>query len=110
MTPTIPITRTPPTPRQAEVLECITAFIAEFGRAPTLGAIAARLSVTRCTVHQHVDELRRKGWLAEGRTIAVAGDAPAVPHGLLAEIVLTLDAHRCCRLAAELRRAMGGAA
>lgn len=49
----------PPTPRQRAVLD----YINRSEEAPTVSDLAAAFGVSRSTAHQHVQALRRKGFL-----------------------------------------------
>lgn len=56
--------RLPLTQRQAEVLGYIRQTIAEHNYAPSFSEIAARFGfASQATVHEHLDNLERKGWI-----------------------------------------------
>lgn len=55
--------REPLTRRQREIYNWIVAFNRDFGYAPTFNQVAQHFTITLPTVHEHVDNLRRKGWL-----------------------------------------------
>ncbi len=71
------------TPRQQQVLACITQFIDAQGYPPTLREIAAHLEVNGTLgVMRHLEALEKKGYLTKtagsSRGIAVAGRASSV--------------------------------
>lgn len=58
------MSQSPPTPQQSKVLMTARAmYRAADGVPPTQQAVADRLGVSKVTVHEHVNALRRKGWL-----------------------------------------------
>lgn len=51
-------------PRERQLLDFITQFIARYGYAPTLKEIGETMNIrSPATVHEHVDRLRRKGFI-----------------------------------------------
>jgi len=51
-------------PRERQLLDFITQFIARFGYAPTLKEIGVALNIhSPATVHEHIDRLRQKGFI-----------------------------------------------
>ncbi len=70
---------TPLTPRQAQALEAIRAFLAERGRTPSLRELGACLGLSRTRALQLVTGLRVAGALRWDRQIALATDAPNPP-------------------------------
>jgi Mn-dependent DtxR family transcriptional regulator len=58
------MSQSPPTVMQARVLSTARAmYLAADGVPPTQQAVADRLGVSKVTVHEHVQQLRAKGWL-----------------------------------------------
>jgi repressor LexA len=49
--------------RQREILEFITLFLREEGRPPTVREIASHFGLAVSTVHEHLERLRREGYL-----------------------------------------------
>jgi len=62
--------------RQKEVLDFILQFLREEGRAPTVREIASALDLSVSTVHEHIERLRREGYLSRDRRgrITVEGE------------------------------------
>lgn len=59
----------PPTPREASVLALVRAYTESTGEPCSSGYIARRLGIKRQTAYEHIQSLRRKGWL-EGSRVA----------------------------------------
>ena len=58
-----------PTPAEGRVLDFIIAFHDQYGRFPTYREIRVEFAYrSPQSVRHHVDKLRKKGWLAIGRT------------------------------------------
>jgi Mn-dependent DtxR family transcriptional regulator len=58
------MSQSPPTPQQSKVLVTARAmYRAADGVPPTQQAVADRLGVSKVTIHEHVQQLRAKGWL-----------------------------------------------
>ena len=53
------------TPRQVELLRAIVAFQQSRCYSPTIGELADELGVSRSTTFEHIEELRKKGYLTE---------------------------------------------
>ena len=51
--------------RQKEVLDFILGFVREEGRAPTVREIASALNLSVSTVHEHIERLRKEGYLSK---------------------------------------------
>lgn len=75
------------TDKQRAVLEAIQEFWDRTGVAPSLADLAARLQVSRATIHEHLGLLKQKGYLEHieraGRTWRPKA---AVPHGSLRRV------------------------
>ena len=55
------------TPKQKEILDFITAYTKEHGYAPSLEEIGTEFELKAVsTVHQHVEALKKKGFLLKG--------------------------------------------
>jgi|ERR1700677_4842756 len=54
------------TRRQKEVLNHIECFIAEKGYSPTLAEIGKDIGLSTTTIHKHLTNLQRKGFLKRG--------------------------------------------
>lgn len=71
---------TPPTPMQLDVENTIRLLTLADGHAPTLSEIAEAMSVSKVTIHGHVNELERKGRLTRtkhaARSIVLMGKCP----------------------------------
>jgi SOS-response transcriptional repressor LexA len=55
--------REPLTRRQRQVYDFIVRFNRDFGYAPTLEQVAQNMVREVSTIHEHVNNLRSKGWL-----------------------------------------------
>jgi SOS-response transcriptional repressor LexA len=77
------MTRLGLTSRQVQVLDFVRAYLAEHRYGPGLKEIAAALGLRAVsTVHKHVAELQRKGYVfrePDSRTIALAGHHDTCP-------------------------------
>jgi repressor LexA len=64
------MTQEPLTPRQVQLLKVIAGQQSRDGYSPTIGELAQTLSISRTTVFEHIEQLRRKGLLSHlsGRT------------------------------------------
>ena len=55
--------REPPTPREQDLLKCLSDHIAEHGRAPTYREVVAALGLAASTVCERITSLEKKGYL-----------------------------------------------
>jgi repressor LexA len=53
----------PPTPRQVQLLKTIAEFAGRDGYSPTIGELAQTAGVSRTTTFEHVEQLRKKGYI-----------------------------------------------
>jgi repressor LexA len=56
-------TDVPPTPRQVQLLKAIAEFGSRDGYSPTIGELAQAASVSRTTTFEHIEQLRKKGFV-----------------------------------------------
>lgn len=56
--------RKPPTPKQKEILNLIQDSMDRNGYAPTLDEMAKELNRSRITIHNRIDSLKEKGYIA----------------------------------------------
>ncbi|MGD0078476.1 MAG: transcriptional repressor LexA [Sedimentisphaerales bacterium] len=56
-------TDVPPTPRQVQLLRAIAEFAGRDGYSPTIGELAQIAGVSRTTTFEHIEQLRKKGYI-----------------------------------------------
>jgi repressor LexA len=56
-------TDVPPTPRQVQILKTIAEFAGRDGYSPTIGELAQIAGVSRTTTFEHIEQLRKKGYI-----------------------------------------------
>jgi repressor LexA len=56
-------TDVPPTPRQVQLLRAIAEFACRDGYSPTIGELAQTAGVSRTTTFEHIEQLRKKGYI-----------------------------------------------
>jgi SOS regulatory protein LexA len=56
-------TDAPPTPRQVQLLKTIAEFAGRDGYSPTIGELAQIAGVSRTTTFEHIEQLRKKGYI-----------------------------------------------
>jgi repressor LexA len=53
----------PPTPRQVQLLKAIAEYGSRDGYSPTIGELAQQAGVSRTTTFEHIEQLRKKGYI-----------------------------------------------
>ena len=53
----------PPTPRQVQLLKAIAEYGSRDGYSPTIGELAEQAGVSRTTTFEHIEQLRKKGYI-----------------------------------------------
>jgi repressor LexA len=53
----------PPTPRQVQLLKAIAEYGSRDGYSPTIGELAKQAGVSRTTTFEHIEQLRKKGYI-----------------------------------------------
>ena len=56
-------TDVPPTPRQVQILKAIAEYGSRDGYSPTIGELAEQAGVSRTTTFEHIEQLRKKGYI-----------------------------------------------
>ncbi len=56
-------TDVPPTPRQVQLLKVIAEYGSRDGYSPTIGELAHQAGVSRTTTFEHIEQLRKKGYI-----------------------------------------------
>ena len=56
-------TDVPPTPRQVQILKAIAEYGSRDGYSPTIGELAEQAGVSRTTIFEHIEQLRKKGYI-----------------------------------------------
>ena len=77
------------TPRQLQLLKMVAGYQQSRCYSPTLAEMASELNISRSTVYEHIDELRRKGLLSDSankaRSLKVSLRAQRLLSGLADE-------------------------
>ena len=70
------------TPRQIQLLQIIKKFQDNNFYSPTIGELASRLGISRSTTFEHIEELRKKGYLSGGTGKARSSELSSKAHKL----------------------------